>query len=48
MKMSKIFVEGEGEGESELEPDGFFVSGPVRPASKFFRSGPVEIRPVDF
>jgi hypothetical protein len=29
---------------AELEPDGFFASGPVRPASKFVRSGPVGIR----
>jgi hypothetical protein len=31
--------------QAELEPDGFFASGPVQPASKFVRSGPVEIRP---
>ncbi len=30
----------------ELEPDGFFPSGPVRPDSKFVWSGPVEIRLV--
>ena len=34
--------------ESELEPDGFLPSGPVRPDSKFVRSGLVKIRPVHF
>jgi serine/threonine-protein phosphatase 6 regulatory subunit 3 len=34
--------------DPELEPDGFFASGPVRPASKFVRSGPVEIWPDHF
>jgi hypothetical protein len=42
----EIFVNKEI--DTELEPDGFFRSGPVRPASKFVRSGPVEIRPVHF
>jgi hypothetical protein len=33
---------------TELEPDGFFASGPVRPASKFVQPGPVKIRPDHF
>jgi hypothetical protein len=43
LKISFIF-----ELESELEPDSFFMTGPVRPVQKVDRSCPASNRPVYF